>query len=184
MNIIIAIAYWGFVCALFFLLIFFVLFSTASVISVFSGIPFVGSQLKKINDILAQADPQEGDILYDLGSGDGRVVCLAAHEFKLNAIGVETNPILVFFSRLYAHIRGLKNVTFKRESMLSTDFSDANILYLFLFPHMLEKLTPKIQESCKPGTKIISHGFEIKPLSHLLTNTRLERPFNTYYYTL
>lgn len=184
MEIIIAIGYWALIFGLLFILIFLVAFLFTSLWSSFSGVPFVGSQQRKIHRILAEAHPKRGAIFYDLGSGDGRVVYIAAKQFGMHATGIESNPLLIFFSNSYKRLFKLQHAHFKRGNLFRSNFSDADVIYLFLFPRMIQKLVPIIHEQCRPGTVIISHGFEIEALNSKLTHTLTEKPFSTYYYTL
>lgn len=174
----------GFAIALLLLLIFFVLYLLASIISAFSRVPFVGSKQRKIRSIIAQVNPAPGARFYDLGSGDGRIVFLAAEKFGLHATGIEFNPLLILFCAIKKRILRLKHAHFIRANILQHTYNKVDIIYVFLFPHLLEALAPKFIAECKKGTVIISHGFKIVPMRQYLYKTVEDQPFSTYYYKL
>ena len=179
-----AIAYLASLFGILLLLIFFVLWLTASLVSSFSGIPYVGSHKRKIREMLALVKPKKGARFYDVGSGDGRIVFLASQEFGLNSIGIEFNPILVAYCRVMAFLFRMKNARFIRGDVLKYNYGDADIIYVFMFPFLVEALAPKLLAECKKGTIIISHGFEIHPLKKILYKTIKEKPFSTYFYKI
>lgn len=183
MNMIIIAAYILFVIFLFCLLIFFILYLLAALVSASSSIPYVGTRFKRIEKVIKRIQPKKGHIFIDLGSGDGRIVYMAAQKFKLKAIGVEFNPMLTFFCRWYAHFKHIP-ASFKTEDILKTDISKADIIYCFLLPKMLVPLTQKLKKEAKKGTIVISHGFEIKALKELQFDYIDDDPFPTYYYKL
>lgn len=184
MDLLIAVLYTASVVFLFLLLIFFILFLTASLVSATTNIPFVGSRRRKIRSLLAHAEPEENQIFFDLGSGDGRVVFEAARTFNLKATGVEINPLLILFSNLVTRIWKIKNVSFIRDSALNVSLKKAHIIYVFLLPKLLIPLAKKFKNECKPGTIIISHGFQIKGFKSKLFKKVEDTPFSTYYYKL
>ena len=101
------------------------------------------------------------DVVYDLGSGDGRIVITAAKKFGCRAVGYETDKTLVELSRAKAKTAGTQSlVTFESSDIFTADFHDADVVAVFLLPRQLEKLLPRL-EKLKPGTRIISHHFEI-----------------------
>ena len=184
METFLAVLYTSTVILLLFLLIFFVLFLVATIISATTQITFVGSSRRKIRSILSYTKPQPGQTFFDLGSGDGRVVFEAARTFELKATGVEFNPLLVYFSKSVARLMGIHSTTFLRQDALDVNLKKADIIYLFLLPKLLEPLSQKFKKECKPGTIIISHGFQIKGFKTKLIHHKKDTPFSTYYYKL
>jgi SAM-dependent methyltransferase len=172
------------VTGLLFLLIFFVLYLSASIISAFSAVPFVGSRERKIRSILAQVNPAKGARFYDLGSGDGRIVFLAAEKFGLHATGIEFNPLLIMYCRIKSHIKRISHAHFLQGNILNHSYKRADIIYIFLFPGLIEKLGPKLLSECKPGTVIISHGFKVHDMKKNLFKTVDDSPFSTYFYKI
>lgn len=183
MNMIIIAAYILFVIFLFCLLTFFILYLLAALVSASSSIPYVGTRFKRIEKVIKRVKPKKGQTFIDLGSGDGRIVFIAAQKFNLNAVGVEFNPMLTFFSRWYARLKHIP-ATFRTEDILKTDISKADIIYCFLLPKMLVPLTEKLKKEGKKGSIVISHGFEIKALKKLQFDYIDDNPFPTYYYKL
>lgn len=102
-----------------------------------------------------------GDILYDLGSGDGRTVITAAKR-GVRAFGIEYNPDMVNLSRLNAATEGVtEKATFTQADLFETDLSKATVITMFLLPQINMKLRPKILE-LKPGTRIVSNTFDME----------------------
>lgn len=117
------------------------------------------------NDVLAKmlstANVGKDDIVYDLGSGDGRIVIEAARQHQCRAVGLEIDRDLVALSREKADQANVgKLVTIKEADFLEADFGEATVVTVYLFPHLLKQLIPKF-ERLKPGTRIVSHQFEI-----------------------
>jgi len=177
------IAYIIAVAFLFLLLIYFVLYLLAVNISILSRVPFVPSRRIQIDDIFTIIQPEKGKIFYDLGSGDGRTVITASLKYGLQAYGIEFNPLLIFFSRLTATLKQAHSAHFIRSDILKSDFSNADYIYLFLFPSLLDKLVPQLKK-CKKGTYVISHGFKIEALTDKLECIHEAKPFSTYFYHL
>ena len=105
------------------------------------------------------AKPKEGEILLDLGSGDGRILHTAAKS-GCKCIGIEINPILYHWSRFKTKLKKLKNVEIRRENLWKTDLSEVNILSLFFIAGKMDKLNKKILSEMKPGSRVISYGFK------------------------
>ncbi len=111
--------------------------------------------------MLKLARLSSGDLLVDLGSGDGRIPILAAKEFAARGLGIELNADLVAYSRQRAVREGVADrVKFVRGDIFETDFSDATVVALFMTPSVLQRLRPKLL-SMKPGTRIVSYLFAI-----------------------
>jgi cyclopropane fatty-acyl-phospholipid synthase-like methyltransferase len=114
--------------------------------------------------MLTAANIGKEDVVYDLGSGDGRIVVEAASRYQCRAIGLEIDRDLVAYSREKAKKANVeKLVTIKDEDLFKTDFSDATVVTVYLFPNLLKRLMPQF-ERLKPGTRIVSHQFEIPDL--------------------
>lgn len=123
--------------------------------------PFVTTPMEVVDAILDFADIQEGDILYDLGSGDGRIPIQAALRYGIESNGIELDSDLVSEANANAENKGVEDlVTFIQGNLFEVDFSDATVLILYLFPEFNLKLRPKIRELPK-GTRVISHRFDM-----------------------
>src|SRR4029077_16183768 len=104
----------------------------------------------------------KGDIVYDLGCGDGRIVIMAAEKFHATATGVDIAAALVRDAREKAKKAGVADrVNFIQADLFETDIHSASVVALYLFPALLEKLRPKLLSELKPGTRIVSFAFGI-----------------------
>lgn len=112
--------------------------------------------------MLKMADVKPGDIVFDLGSGDGITVITAAKEFGVSATGIEYNPDMVELSKRNAHKEGVADrAQFIRGDIFATDFSKATVLTMYLLPYLNIKLRPTIL-NMKPGTRVVSHAFTME----------------------
>jgi SAM-dependent methyltransferase len=124
-------------------------------------VPFVTTPDEVVVAILKLAEINESDLLYDLGSGDGRIPIAAAKHFGVRAIGVEIDAELVSLANENAKKTGVSDkVSFVQGDLFELDFSDATVLVIYLFPDINLKLRPKILKM-KPGTRIVSHRFDM-----------------------
>ena len=122
--------------------------------------PFVQSPDEVVERMLALAEPREGDVLYDLGSGDGRIVLAAARTYGIRAVGLEFDPDLVGESRKAVADAGLQDlVEIREQDFLTADLSPANIVTLYLFPGANIRLRPILRQQLKPGARVVSHEF-------------------------
>ncbi len=110
-----------------------------------------------VEAMLEMAQVKQGDKLVDLGSGDGRIA-IAAAKRGAQAMGVEYNPKMVQVSERNAAREGVKNVRFVQGDLFETDFSDADVVTMYLLPMLNEKLRPQLLKM-KPGTRLASHQF-------------------------
>lgn len=102
------------------------------------------------------------DVVYDLGSGDGRIVITAAKRFGARGVGVEIDPRLVWFSRETARREGVENlVRFWNEDALVVDLSEATVVTLYLSPQGNRLLRPKLQRELAAGARIVSHTHDM-----------------------
>lgn len=106
---------------------------------------------------LAKVTP--ADVVYDLGSGDGRLPIAAVRDFgAARAVGIDIDPALVAQSRQNAREAGVSGrVTFRNEDLFEADFSEATVVTLFLYPDVNMKLRPKLLSTLRPGTRVVSH---------------------------
>lgn len=102
------------------------------------------------------------DEVYDLGSGEGTALLIAAKEFGAKGVGVEIDPVRFLFSKFILKTNGLSNkVTIKRGNLFSQDISKASVIFVYLVPKTLERLLPKFKNELKKGTRIISYRYEM-----------------------
>ena len=109
---------------------------------------------------LAEILPQ--DLVYDLGCGDGRIVVTAALLRGARAVGVDIAPEQVLASRKLAQEKGVENlVTIREGDIFDTDFGDADVVFLYLRPHLIKKLIPQLRQ-LKSGARIITFDFAME----------------------
>lgn len=124
-------------------------------------VPYVPTDQKVVDAMLDLAGISEGDIHYDLGCGDGRIVISAAKRGAV-ATGIDLNPVRIKEANENARKAGLEDkVTFVEGNLFDFDFSKADVLTLYLLPSVNEKLRPVILNELKPGTKVVSHAFDM-----------------------
>lgn len=117
---------------------------------------------EKIRKALKLARVTSKDIVYDLGSGDGKVLIIAAKEFNARGIGVEIDPLRFYISKFLIKLNGVSDkITIARKDFFETDISEASVVFVYLVPNALKKLKPKFIKELKPGTRIVSIKYEI-----------------------
>jgi SAM-dependent methyltransferase len=126
-----------------------------------SSIPYVATRSDAVQDMLWMANVKKDDVVYDLGSGDGRVVIAAVRDFGASrAVGIENDPERIRKSREKARKAGVTDrVEFIQGDLFTTDFGQASVVTLFLGHEPNIKLRPKMLRFLKPGTRIVSHQF-------------------------
>jgi len=126
-----------------------------------SSIPYVATRNEAVRDMLWMAKVGKDDVVYDLGSGDGRIAIAAVHDFGARgSVGIETDPKRIQESRESAHKAGVTDrVEFIQGDLFTNDFRQASVVTLFLGHEPNLKLRPKILSILKPGTRIVSHQF-------------------------
>ena len=132
--------------------------------------------------MLKLAAVREGDTVYDLGSGDGRIVLAAARDRGARAVGIEIDPALVEQSQKAIVAAGLTNrASVRRGDIFKQDLTPATVITLFLQPHLNAQLRPQL-EKCRRGTRIVSHQFSMPgamPVKTVIFNspeTAMEHP--------
>jgi len=124
--------------------------------------PFVRSSEEAVKIMLKMANLKKGELLYDLGSGDGRILIAAAKDYGAKAVGIEIQEDLVKGSLAKIHELGLeKEVKVICGDLLTNDISGADVVALYLTSSANEKLEPKLTKELKPGSRVVSHQFEI-----------------------
>jgi protein-L-isoaspartate O-methyltransferase len=113
-----------------------------------------------VDRMLAVADVSEDDVVYDLGSGDGRLVITAAKRHGARGVGVEIEPELVRTARAKARLAGVSDrVTFRQGDLFETDLHDATVVTLYLRERLNLRLRPKLFRQLDPGDRVVSHRF-------------------------
>jgi len=129
-----------------------------------------------VDDMLRLADVKKGDILYDLGSGDGRIPIAAAKKYGIRATGIDIDAERIAEANQNARGEGVtKLVEFRQEDLFKANFRDATIVTLYLLPELNLRLRPRLWAELKPGTRIVSHQFDMgdwQPEKKLESNGR------------
>jgi len=145
---------------------------------------FVPTPQDVVDAMLKVAKVGKGDVLYDLGSGDGRIPITAASKHGIaRGIGIDINPDRIKEANENLKKAGVgKRVSFVNADLFETNFSDATVITLYLLPALNLKLLPKLLKELKPGTRIVSHAFDMgtwKP-----EQTLDIRGHNVYFWTI
>ena len=125
-------------------------------------VPYVPTPNGVVRRMLEIANLKPGEVLYDLGCGDGRIVIMAAKEFGAKAIGVEIREDLV--KQCYKEVirQGLENrVKIIHGDFFKVDISEADVVTLYLLTSVNEMLKPKLEKELRNGTRVVSHDFEV-----------------------
>ena len=125
-------------------------------------VPYVPTHEKVVAEMLKVAQVGENDILYDLGSGDGRIVITAAKEFGARGVGVDIDPARIREARENAVKAGVADkVKFLQQDLFETDIREATVVTLYLLPEVNRRLRPKLLSDLEPGTRVVSHNHDM-----------------------
>jgi tRNA G37 N-methylase Trm5 len=125
-------------------------------------VPYYPTPQLVVEEMLKLAEVQKGDVVYDLGCGDGRIVITAAKKYGVRAYGVDLDPVRVQEARESARENGVEDlVTIERGDIFETDVSEASVVALYLYPSVNLKLKPTLLDQLKPGSRIVSHAFDM-----------------------
>src|ERR1051326_1417523 len=125
-------------------------------------VPFVPTPPEVVNRMLDLADIKPGDIVYDVGSGDGRIVIAAAKKYGVKAVGIEIDGDLVDKARSRAKAEGVAGLAeFREQDAFEADISAATVVTIYMLPEFNAKLRSKL-EALKPGTRVVCHDFGVK----------------------
>ena len=115
-----------------------------------------------VDEMLALAKVTKNDVIYDLGSGDGRIPVTAAQRFGTRGFGIDINPERIKEANANAQKAGVINrVKFLNQDLFTTDISQATVVTLYLLPELNVRLRPQLFKQLKPGTRIVSHDFDM-----------------------
>ena len=115
-----------------------------------------------VERMLEIANVRIGDVVYDLGCGDGRMVIAAAKKYGTRGVGVDLDPARIREARANAKLEGVESlVTFRVEDMFETDISEATVVLLYLLPELNRRLKPKLFEQLRPGARVVSHDWDM-----------------------
>jgi len=138
---------------------------------------YVPTPHEVVDDMLRLANVRTGDVLYDLGSGDGRIAIAAAKKYGIRAVGIDIDPERIREANENAKKAGVTNlVQFRQQDLFKADFREATVITLYLLPDLNVKLRPRLWSEMKPGTRIVSHQFDMgtwKPEKKLESSGRI-----------
>jgi len=125
-------------------------------------VPYVPTPQDVVDRMLEMAQVKKGDVVYDLGSGDGRIVVTAAKKYGVKAIGYEIDPERIRESHENIKKAGVeKLVEIKLQDIRTVDLSGASVLTMYLLPEVNLMLRPNIWNQMKPGSRVVSHDFDM-----------------------
>ena len=123
---------------------------------------FVPTPQEVVDAMLKMAKVTKNDFIYDLGSGDGRIPITAAKVYGARGIGIDIDPVRIQEANANARAAGVTDkVKFLNQDLFTTDISTASVVTLYLLPTLNLKLMPKLMKELKPGTRIVSHAFDM-----------------------
>jgi hypothetical protein len=125
-------------------------------------VPFITTPGDVVERMLELAGTRAGDLVADLGSGDGRIVIAAARKYGARGLGIELDAGLAASSRKNVATAGVADrVSIVQGDVLTADFSQATVVTVYLLPDLIGKLEPRFVSELKPGTRIVSHSFRM-----------------------
>ena len=126
-------------------------------------VPFVPTPPDVVDRMLEMARVTSGDVLYDLGSGDGRIVIQAAKRYGVKAVGIEIDPDLVKRAQADAFREKVDHlVEFRVQDAFAADVSPASVVTLYMLTEFNARLRPILERQLKAGSRVVSHDFEIQ----------------------
>jgi predicted RNA methylase len=148
---------------------------------------FVPTPQEVVDAMLKLAKVTKNDVIYDLGSGDGRIPITAAKTYGARGVGIDIDPQRIKEAAENLKTAGVGDrVRFLNQDLFTTDISEATVVTLYLLPSLNVKLIPKLNKELKPGTRIVSHAFDMsadgterKPRETLNVNGR-----TVYFWTI
>jgi SAM-dependent methyltransferase len=125
-------------------------------------VEYVPTPPEVVTEMLRLVNVTKDDVVYDLGCGDGRVVITAAKRHGARGVGVDIDPVRIKESRENARKAGVaKRLKFLEQDLFETDFRAATVVTLYLLPKLNLQLRPKLLSELKPGTRVVSHDFDM-----------------------
>ncbi len=123
---------------------------------------FVPTPQEVVDAMLKMAKVGPNDVIYDLGSGDGRIPITAARTYKARGVGIDIDPQRIREATENLKAAGVGDrVRFLNQDLFTTDISEATVVTLYLLPSLNLKVLPKLNKELKPGTRVVSHAFDM-----------------------
>ncbi|MEZ5403036.1 MAG: class I SAM-dependent methyltransferase [Bryobacteraceae bacterium] len=128
----------------------------------FPEVPYVPTPPEVVEGMLKLAEVKKGDVVYDLGCGDGRIVIAAAKSFGATGIGFDIDPERIKEATENAKYEGVaEKVKFVQKDLFEADLKPASVITMYLLPSVNLRLRPKLLADLKPGTRLVSHAFDM-----------------------
>jgi SAM-dependent methyltransferase len=125
-------------------------------------VPYVPTPQPVVDKMLEMARVGRGDVLYDLGCGDGRIVVTAARKYGARGVGIDIDPRRIEEARQNAEQAGVTGrAEFRVGNLFESDFSPASVVTLYLLPDINKKLRPQLWRQLRVGTRVVSHAFDM-----------------------
>jgi len=145
---------------------------------------FVPTPQEVVDAMLKLAKVTKNDVVYDLGSGDGRIPITAAKTYGARGVGIDIDPVRIKEANENLKAAGVADrVRFLNQDLFTSNISEATVVTLYLLPTLNLKLLPKLNKELKPGTRIVSHAFDFgpaaKPIEQMNVNGR-----TVYFWTI
>jgi predicted RNA methylase len=135
------------------------------------GAPWLPTPKKRVKAMLDIADVGPDDVVYDLGSGDGRIIVMAAKDYGATAVGIEIDPIRYHWSKLNIRRHRLRSkVKVLRHNFFKMDLSEATVVTLYQGHEINKKIRDKLMEDLKPGARVVSYRFILTGWEPIKTN--------------
>ena len=134
--------------------------AAASCVDTSQDIHYIPTPPAVVDELLRLAEIEDGDVIYDLGSGDGRIVIAAARDYGIRGVGIEIDDALLERARENARAAGVEDlVEFRKQDLFETDLTGVDVLAVYLGPTQNLRLRPRIMEQMEPGSQVVSHAF-------------------------
>lgn len=128
----------------------------------FFDVPYVPTPAEVVDEMLRLAAPRKGEVIYDLGCGDGRIIIAAALKYDVRGVGIDIDPQRIKEANEHARAAGVADrVRFLQQDLFHTDLREADIVTLYLLPSVNLKLRPKLLKELRPGVRLVSHNFDM-----------------------
>jgi SAM-dependent methyltransferase len=141
--------------------VFVVLYALWVIVPILTGLPYVPTRLSRIRKALELVQLKPGELLYDLGAGDGRVPLMAAQEFGARAVGIEISPLHCLYAWLSAlgHHLG-RQISLRLANFYSTDLTNADVIFAYMTSREAPRLRPYLEKRLRPGTRVVTVSFD------------------------